>query len=164
MAVRNVVKIGDDILRKKSKPVVNFDEKLAQLLDDMWETMYLKEGMGLAAVQVGVLKRAFVMQASKDKTIRECINPKILKEEGENKIKVEGCLSVPGKCGIVERPEKVWVEYQDRNGKLISNKKLTGFEAKCFCHEFDHLNGILYIDKATEMYDDRDEYNRKKKK
>ena len=91
-------------------------------------------------------------------------NPKILKEEGENKIKVEGCLSVPGKCGIVERPEKVWVEYQDRNGKLISNKKLTGFEAKCFCHEFDHLNGILYIDKATEMFDDRDEYNRKRKK
>ena len=89
---------------------------------------------------------------------------KILKEEGENKIKVEGCLSVPGKCGIVERPEKVWVEYQDRNGTLVSNKKLTGFEAKCFCHELDHLNGILYIDKATEMFEDRDEYNQKKKK
>lgn len=164
MAYRKILKDGDETLRKISKPVVDFDSNLGLLLDDMVETMKKSEGAGLAAVQVGVLKRAFVMQAGKDKTVRECINPKILKEEGENKIKVEGCLSVPGKCGIVERPEKVWVEYQDRTGKLISNKKLTGFEAKCFCHEFDHLNGILYIDKATEMFDDRDEYNQKKKK
>ncbi len=164
MAYRKVLREGDETLRKISKEVVDFDKNLWTLLDDMAETMKKSEGAGLAAVQVGVLKRAFVMQAGKDKTVRECINPKILKEEGENKIKVEGCLAVPGKCGIVERPEKVWVEYQDRNGTLVSNKKLTGFEAKCFCHEFDHLNGILYIDKATEMYDDRDEYNHKKKK
>ncbi len=164
MAYRKILKDGDETLRKISKPVVDFDSNLGLLLDDMVETMKKSEGAGLAAVQVGVLKRAFVMQAGKDKTVRECINPKILKEEGENKIKVEGCLSVPGKCGIVERPEKVWVEYQDRTGKLISNKKLTGFEAKCFCHEFDHLNGILYTDKATQMFDDRDEYNQKKKK
>lgn len=164
MAYRKVLHEGDETLRKISKEVVDFDKNLWTLLDDMAETMKKSEGAGLAAVQVGVLKRAFVMQAGKDKTVRECINPKILKEEGENKIKVEGCLSVPGKCGIVERPEKVWVEYQDRNGTLVSNKKLTGFEAKCFCHELDHLNGILYIDKATEMYDDRDEYNQKKKK
>jgi peptide deformylase len=164
MAYRKVLHEGDETLRKTSKQVIDFDKNLWTLLDDMAETMKKSEGAGLAAVQVGVLKRAFVMQAGKDKTVRECINPKILKEEGENKIKVEGCLSVPGKCGIVERPEKVWVEYQDRNGTLVSNKKLTGFEAKCFCHELDHLNGILYIDKATEMYDDRDEYNQKKKK
>jgi peptide deformylase len=126
----------------------------------MVETMHKNEGAGLSAVQVGVLKRAFVMHAKKD-AIRECINPKIIKEEGINKIKIEGCLSVPGKCGNVERPEKVWVEYQDRNGNLV-NKKFTGFEAKCYCHELDHLNGILYIDKATEMFADRDEYNRKK--
>ncbi|MBR7172766.1 MAG: peptide deformylase [Clostridia bacterium] len=164
MAYRKVLHEGDETLRKTSKPVVDFDENLWALLDDMDETMQKSEGAGLAAVQVGVLKRVFIMRAAKNRTLRECINPKILKEEGENKIKVEGCLSVPGKCGTVERPEKVWVEYQDRNGKLISNKKFTGFEAKCFCHEFDHLNGILYIDKATEMFEDRDEYNQKKKK
>ncbi len=164
MAYRKVLHDGDETLRKISKTVVDFDANLHTLLDDMAETMKKCDGAGLAAVQVGVLKRAFVMRAGSDKPLRECINPKILREEGINKIKVEGCLSVPGKCGTVERPEKVWVEYQDRNGNLISNKKFTGFEAKCFCHEFDHLNGILYIDKATEMFEDRDEYNRKKKK
>ena len=162
MAYRKIIHEGDETLRKISKPVTVFDESLATLLDDMAQTMKKSEGAGLAAVQVGVLKRAFVMQAGKE--YRECINPKILKEEGVNKIKVEGCLSVPGKCGIVERPEKVWVEYQDREGNVISNRKFTGFEAKCFCHELDHLDGILYIDKATEMFNDRDEYNQKKKK
>ena len=160
MAIRNIVKEGDELLRKKSKPVVDFDKNLHTLLDDMVETMHKAEGAGLAAVQVGVLKRVFVMHARKD-VIRECINPKILKEEGENKIKVEGCLSVPGKCGYVERPDKVWVEYYDRNGQKQS-KKLTGFEAKCFCHESDHLDGILYIDKATKMFKDRDEYGQYK--
>lgn len=159
MAIRNVLTDGDETLRKISKPVVDFDERLWQLLDDMHETMNKKEGAGLAAVQVGVLKRAFVMHAGKE--YRECINPKIIKQEGENKIKVEGCLSVPGKCGYVERPEKVWVEYQDRTGAKVAHK-FTGFEAKCFCHESDHLDGILYTDKATKMFDDRDEYNRKK--
>ena len=161
MAIRNIVKEGDELLRKKSKPVVDFDKNLHMLLDDMVETMHKAEGAGLAAVQVGVLKRVFVMHAGKE--IRECINPKILKEEGENKIKVEGCLSVPGKCGTVDRPEKVWVEYQDRNGNTV-NKKFTGFEAKCFCHESDHLDGILYIDKATKMFKDRNEYGEYEKK
>ena len=155
MAIRNIVKEGDELLRKKSKQVVDFDKNLHTLLDDMVETMHKAEGAGLAAVQVGVLKRVFVMHAGKE--IRECINPKILKEEGENKIKVEGCLSVPGKCGTVDRPDKVWVEYQDRNGNKV-NKKFTGFEAKCFCHESDHLEGILYIDRATKMFKDRNEY------
>ena len=160
MAIRNILKEDDETLRKISKPVIDFDERLWLLLDDMKETMYKKEGAGLSAVQVGVLKRAFVMHAGKE--FRECINPKLIKQEGENKIKIEGCLSVPGKCGLVNRPEKVWVEYQDRNGNKIS-KKFTGFEAKCFCHEYDHLDGILYIDKATKIFNDRDEYNREKK-
>ena len=160
MAIRNILKEDDETLRKISKPVIDFDERLWLLLDDMKETMYKKEGAGLSAVQVGVLKRVFVMHAGKE--FRECINPKLIKQEGENKIKIEGCLSVPGKCGLVNRPEKVWVEYQDRNGNKIS-KKFTGFEAKCFCHEYDHLDGILYIDKATKMFNDRDEYNREKK-
>ncbi len=159
MAIRNIVKDSDELLRKISKPVNEFDDRLGLLLDDMRETMYKYEGAGLAAIQVGVLKRVFVMHAGKE--YRECINPKIIKTEGENKIKIEGCLSVPGKCGYVERPEKVWVEYQDRTGAKIS-KKFTGFEAKCFCHESDHLDGILYTDKATKMFNDRDEYNRQK--
>ena len=163
MAYRKVLREGDETLRKISKEVVDFDKNLWTLLDDMAETMKKSEGAGLAAVQVGVLKRAFVMQAGKDKTVRECINPKILKEEGENKIKVEGCLSVPGKCGIVERPEKVWVEYQDRHGAK-QTKKFTGFEAKCFCHESDHLDGILYTSKASKMFKDRNEYGEYEKK
>lgn len=156
-----ILKEGDDVLRKISKPVVDFDDRLKTLIDDMIDTMHKAEGAGLSAVQVGILKRVFVMHAGSE--IRECINPKLIKSEGENKIKVEGCLSVPGKCGYVERPEKVWVEYQDRNG-VVQKKKFVGFEAKCFCHEYDHLDGILYIDKATQMFDDRDEYNRKKNK
>lgn len=162
MAIRKVITEGDETLRKKSKPVVDFDDRLGSLLDDMRDTMYKYEGAGLAAVQVGVLKRAFVMDTGHE--YRECINPEIVKEEGINKVKVEGCLSVPGKCGYVERPEKVWVNYQDRTGKKITNKKLTGFEAKCFCHEFDHLNGILYVDKATKMFKDRNEYGEYKNK
>ncbi len=160
MAIRNVLKEEDSTLRKISKPVTEFDERLWLLLDDMKDTMYKCEGAGLSAVQVGVLKRAFVMSAGKG--FKECINPKIIRSEGVNKIKIEGCLSIPGKCGLVERPEKVWVEYQDRTGKIVKNR-FSGFEAKCFCHEFDHLDGILYIDKATKMFKDRDEYAREKK-
>ena len=120
MAIRNIVKEGDELLRKKSKPVVDFDKNLHTLLDDMVETMHKAEGAGLAAVQVGVLKRVFVMDTGNG--LKECINPVILKQEGVNKVKVEGCLSVPGKCGYVERPEKVWVEYFDRNGQKQTKK------------------------------------------
>ncbi len=161
MAIRKVVTEEDEILRKKSKPVAEFDERLGWLLDDMVETMKKYEGAGLAAVQVGVLKRIFVMNTGNG--LRECINPTILKQEGINKVKIEGCLSVPGKCGTVERPDKVWVEYYDRHGEK-QTKKFTGFEAKCFCHESDHLDGILYTDKATKMYKDRDEYGQEMKK
>ena len=155
MAIRKVLIDGDEILRKKSKPVTVFDDNLAVLLDDMFETMHKNEGAGLAGVQVGVLKRLFVMKAGKE--AYECINPEIIKTEGKNNIEIEGCLSIPNKCGLVERPAKVWVKFQDRTGKLI-NKKFTGFEAKCFCHESDHLDGILYSDKASRMFADRKEY------
>ena len=155
MAIRKILTEEDEMLRKISKPVKFFDEDLWTLLDDMTQTMLKNEGAGLAAIQVGILKRAFVMKAGKD--LHECINPEILKQEGINKIRVEGCLSVPGKCGIVDRPQRIWVKYQDRKGNFV-NKKFTGFEAKCFCHEFDHLNGILYTDKATKMFKDRNEY------
>lgn len=161
MAIRKIIGEGDELLRKMSKPVTDFDESLSLLIDDMFDTLAKAQGAGLSAVQVGVLKRVFIMDAGHGK--RECINPRILKQEGSNKIKVEGCLSVPGKCGLVERPERVTAEYQDRTGAWIK-KKFTGFEAKCFCHEFDHLDGILYIDKATKMFKDRDEYNQTIKK
>ena len=161
MAIRKVITEGDEVLQKISKPVIDFDDRLCALLDDMKDTMYKHEGAGLAAVQVGVLKRVFIMDVGHG--IRECINPKILKQEGINKIKIEGCLSVPGKCGFVERPDKVWVEYQDRNG-VKQNKKFTGFEAKCFCHESDHLDGILYTSKASKMFKDRNEYGEYEKK
>ena len=155
MAIRKIITEGDELLRKISKPVVDFDANLSSLIDDMFQTMHKNEGAGLAAIQVGVLKRLFVMKAGKE--AYECINPVILKQEGVNNIKIEGCLSIPGKCGFVERPAKVWVKFQDRTGKLI-NKKFTGFEAKCFCHEYDHLDGILYSDRATKMFSDRKEY------
>lgn len=161
MAIRKILVDGDEILRKKSKPVVDFDENLGILLDDMFETMRKNEGAGLAGVQVGVLKRLFVMKAGKEPY--ECINPEIIKQEGKNNIEIEGCLSIPGKCGLVERPSKVWVKFQDRTGKVI-NKKFTGFEAKCFCHEYDHLDGILYSDKATKMFKDRNEYSKYEEK
>ena len=155
MAIRKIITEEDELLRKKSKPVTDFDSNLATLLDDMFQTIHKSEGAGLGGVQVGVVKRLFVMKAGKDSY--ECINPEILKQEGVNNIKIEGCLSVPGKCGFVERPAKVWVKFQDRTGKEYS-KKFTGFEAKCFCHEYDHLEGILYSDKATKMFKDRNEY------
>ncbi len=161
MAIRKVVTEGDEVLSKVSKPVAEIDDRLIALLDDMRDTMYKYEGAGLSAVQVGVLKRVFVMHAGKE--YRECINPVLLREEGINKIKIEGCLSVPGKCGLVERPDKVWVEYQDRTGAKV-NKKFTGFEAKCFCHELDHLNGLLYTSKASKMFKDRNEYGEYEKK
>ncbi len=161
MAYRKVLEDGDELLRKKSKPVIDFDKDLSDLIDDMIATMHKHDGAGLAGVQVGVLKRVFVMHAN-PKNIRECVNPVLVRQEGENKIKIEGCLSVPGKCGLVDRPDKVWVEYQDRHGNKIT-KKFTGFEAKCFCHEYDHLDGILYTDRATKMFKDRDEYGKYQK-
>ena len=157
MAIRKIIEESDEILRKISKPVSDYDDSLGVLIDDMFETLAKAQGAGLSAVQVGVLKRVFVMDAGHGK--RECVNPKILKQEGSNKIKVEGCLSIPGKCGLVERPEKVTVTYEDRFGNTIK-KKFSGFEAKCFCHEFDHLDGILYIDRATKMFKDREEYKK----
>jgi peptide deformylase len=146
MAVRNVVKLGDDILRKQSKPVKNFDENLWQLLDDMWETMYLNDGMGLAGVQVGVLKRVIIVDVNNCRL--ELVNPQIISQEGSD-IEKEGCLSVPKPRGYVERPYRVTVTAQDREGYHFT---ITGekYMARCLCHEIDHLNGILYVDKVVD--------------
>ena len=144
MAVRNIVEKGDPILRKISRSVLNFDEKLATLIDDMIETMHNADGVGLAAPQVGILRRICVIDVG-DGPI-ELVNPVIIKEEGEQ-VGSEGCLSVPGQSGIVKRPMKVTVKAQDRKGNTfeISGEELL---ARAFCHEIDHLDGILYVDKV----------------
>ena len=147
MAIRKIVEIGtDEVLRKHARKVEKFDARLHELLDDMAETMYAAEGAGLAAPQVGVLKRCVVIDVGEG--LIELVNPEIVSSEGECTA-VEGCLSVPGRAGRVVRPEKVVVRAQDRNGEAI---EMTG-EGKlavCMCHELDHLDGILYVDKMIE--------------
>ena len=144
MAIRNIVKNGDPVLRKVCRSVLSFDDKLATLLDDMIETMDYAEGVGLAAPQVGILRRVCVIDVG-DGPI-ELVNPAIISEEGEQ-VGNEGCLSIPGQSGIVKRPMKVTVKAQDRNGNTF---EITGEEllARALCHEIDHLNGIMYIDKV----------------
>ncbi len=146
MAILNIVKDGDEILRKKSKDVT-VDEKLFLLLDDMKETMAKAGGVGLAAVQVGKLKKAIVIDTGEDQL--ELINPKFLKRSGSQE-DLEGCLSCPGRWGITKRPMKVEVETLDRSGKTC-RIKAEGFLAKAICHEMDHLEGKLFYDEAVRM-------------
>ena len=147
MAIRNVVQVGDEVLRQKCLPVENFDEKLWQLLDDMKDTVKSEQGAGLAAPQVGILRRVAVVDV--EEGYFEFINPVILAQKGEQ-CGWEGCLSVRGKSGVVSRPMKVTLSYQDRFGeKHIIKAK--GFFARAICHELDHLDGVLYIDKATHI-------------
>ncbi len=143
MALLNILKDGDETLRKTSRPVTEITPRILTLLDDMTETMRAAQGCGLAAVQVGILRRVVVIEVEEG-TVYEMINPEIIarrgKQEGE-----EGCLSVPGRCGIVRRPSRVTVRYQDRHGDFY---ELTGegLLARAICHETDHLDGKLYID------------------
>ena len=151
MAIRKVVTVEDPILRKTSRPVERFNDKLWQLLDDMKETMYKTQGVGLAAVQVGMLRRVVVVDVG-DGYI-ELINPEIVEMSGEE-ISEEGCLSLPGESGEVKRPTYVKVKAQNRNGawRILEG---TGLKARCFCHEIDHLDGTLYIDRIIpETADD----------
>lgn len=149
MSKRYVVQVGDEVLRKKCQPVRVFGSELNSLLNDMKETVRAENGAGLAAPQIGVDLRAVVIDV--EEGYYELINPVILAVKGEQK-GPEGCLSVKGRQGTVRRPYKVKAEYFDRNGK---KHKLTaeGFFARAVCHELDHLDGILYIDKADEVYD-----------
>ena len=151
MAIRNVVQVGDEVLRKKSKPVKEFDEKLWELLDDMRETMVKNDGCGLAAVQVGVLRQAIVLDVNNMKL--ELINPEIIDSFGEV-VAREGCLSVKGQSGFVKRPQEVTVRALDRYGNEFI---ITGVEllARALCHEIDHLNGIVYIDKVIKDYKEK---------
>lgn len=150
MALRNIVKIGEPVLLKKSKRVEKFDERLGILLDDMIETMYKENGAGLAAVQVGVLKRAFV--ADTGEGLLELVNPEIIESEGTQE-EQEGCLSLPGECAITLRPAIVKIKAQNRNGKWFIHKA-EGLKARCFCHEIDHLDGILFTDRVIRKTND----------
>ena len=143
MAIRNIRTDDDPILRKKSRIVETFDEKLWQLLDDMKDTMYQAEGVGLAAVQVGILKRVVLVDVGDG--LMELINPEIIDVDGEQ-FGAEGCLSLPGKSGYTIRPMTVKVKAQNRNGNWCVYKG-SELKARAFCHEIEHLDGILYIDK-----------------
>ena len=148
MAKLKIVKIGDDTLRKCCRPVDKITPRVLTLLDDMVETMRAAEGVGLAAPQVGILKRIVVIETEPGEVI-ELINPKIIAFSGEQTGE-EGCLSVPGRSGIVTRPMHVTVRALNRHGETVD---ITGSEllARAFCHELDHLDGKLYIDRASEM-------------
>lgn len=152
MAKRKIVLEGDEILRGKSRVVTEFNEKLWELLEDMAETLYAAEGVGLAAVQVGILKRVVVIDVG-DKRY-ELINPEIVETEGTQN-GYEGCLSSPDEYGLVERPMYVKVKALDRYGKeyFAEGNELL---ARAFCHEIDHLNGVLFKDRATEMAEPED--------
>lgn len=148
MAKLKIVKEGDDVLRKKCRPVEEITPKITRLLDDMIETMRHAQGVGLAAPQVGVLRRIVVIEVEEGSVI-ELINPKIIAYAGEQD-GTEGCLSVPGKWGMVKRPMHVTVRATNRHGEEF---EITGSEllARAFCHELDHLDGKLYIDVARNI-------------
>lgn len=150
MALREIRKKDDEILYKKCKEVSVFDKKLWILLDDMYETMQKCDGVGLAAPQVGILKCVVVIDIGEGKI--ELVNPKIIKAEG-SQTGSEGCLSVPGVYGEVERPNDVTVRAQDRNGEFF---EISGSEllARAFCHEIDHLNGELFLNKVIRFLED----------
>lgn len=143
MAIRNIVKIGDDVLKKVCRSQLTFDDKLAMILDDMAETMYKAEGVGLAAPQVGILRRYCIIDVGDG--LIELINPVITSKSG-SQTGSEGCLSVPDRYEEVTRPMKVTVRAQDRNGNNITVTG-EGLKARALCHEIDHLDGILYIDR-----------------
>ena len=144
MAIRNIRLEKDEILKKKSREIEVIDDKIQTLIDDMIETMYKYNGVGLAAVQVGILKRVVVIDIEDGEGVRVLINPKITKSKGEQEVD-EGCLSFPNQFAKVIRPKEVTVEALDRNGKKIVIKA-KDLLAQAICHELDHLEGITFVD------------------
>ena len=149
MALREIITQGDPVLGKVCRPVEKFDERLHILLDDMKETLAAANGAGLAAPQIGILRRVVVVVDAEDNML-ELVNPAIIDSEGEQ-TGLEGCLSVPGKYGVVTRPYKATVRAQNRNGEFF---EVTGEEivARCFFHELDHLDGHLYVEHTDRLY------------
>ena len=152
MAIREIRKYDDPALYKVCRPVEKFDERLGELLDDMAETMYQANGVGLAAPQVGILRRVVVIDVGDG--IIKLVNPRILRTAGSETTS-EGCLSFPGEYGLVERPTEVEIEAEDRHGKTF---RMTGHDllARAFCHETDHLDGKVFKAIAIEMLDEED--------
>ena len=149
MAIRNIVKEGDPVLQKKCRPVEKFDEKLWQVLDDMADTLRASGGVGLAAPQVGILRRYFIMILEEDGEVIEAINPEIVKTSGKIR-DVEGCLSVPNRWGYVTRPKAVVLRAFNRKGEQYE-LKLKELGARCACHETDHLDGHLFLELVEEF-------------
>ncbi len=150
MAIRNIVKLGDEILTKKCRMVDEINDRIITLLDDMHETLIQSGGVGLAAPQVGILKRIALVDTGEETL--ELINPEILSSEGEQ-TDLEGCLSYPGKFGEVTRPMIVTIKAQNRNGEWIEYTG-EGLTARAFCHEIEHLDGHMFIEKVTRWADD----------
>ncbi len=148
MALRKVRLDGDPILRKRSREVSEIDDRILELLDDMVETMRHENGIGLAAPQVGILKRVITIDVGEEPI--KAINPVIEEEEGSVE-GLEGCLSVPDLAGTVDRPETITVTFMNQKGETVQMKPM-GYLARVFCHEIDHLDGVLYTDKAKEVH------------
>ncbi len=154
MALRKIVKVGDECLNKMCRPVTEFNDRLHALLDDMQETLTDAAGAGLAAPQVGVLRRICIVLDEQDDSYMELINPEIVGESGEQ-TGVEGCLSVPGKWGIVTRPNAVKVRAQDRDGNWFEAER-EGLTARAFCHEIEHLDGHLFVEHVDHFLTDEE--------
>lgn len=159
MALRNILKEGDETLSKKCRPVTDFNQRLHDLLDDLGETMMDAEGVGLAAPQVGVLRRAVVVLETNvpegdSERIIELVNPEIIESSGEQE-SPEGCLSVPGQYGMVKRPDRVKVRAQDRDGNWFELEGV-GLTARAFCHELDHLDGHMFTELCDHILSDEE--------
>jgi len=150
MALRQIRQIGEDILRKKAKPVRAFDNSLHSLLEDMWDTLRAFDGLGLAAPQVGILRQIIIVEFEEEKY--ELINPKLIESSGAEE-KIEACLSIPLKQGTVERPTYLKLEALDRHGDAFELEIEDNILTTALCHELDHLEGILFLDKATNIHD-----------
>ncbi len=148
MALRNIVTEGDPILRKRCREVTEINDRIRTILDDMLETMRMEHGVGIAAPQVGIMRRMFIIEPEEGKVI-EMINPEITEQSGTQSDD-EGCLSVPGLIGTVERPYSIKIKGLNRFGEEVEYES-EGFEATVFCHEYDHLEGTLFVDKATNI-------------
>ena len=150
MALRKILTEGDETLKRKSRPVTEINDRIRSILDDMIDTMHDANGVGLAAPQVGILRRMFVVQTELDGPVFELINPEITEKEGDQ-YGEEGCLSVPGYVGMVHRAERVKIKGLNRNGNSVEYEA-DGLLARAFLHEYDHLDGILYTELADDLH------------
>ena len=155
MALRRIVEQGEDCLTKVCRPVTAFNRRLHQLLDDMVETLEAANGAGLAAPQVGVLRRVCLVLDEENEEYLELVNPEILEESPERREMLEGCLSVPGKWGLVERPVRVRIRAQNREGAWFELER-EGITAQAFCHEIEHLDGHLYVEHIDHFLTDEE--------